>query len=352
MCSSTYARLLAAGPHLQPANVSNALTYLMAKDGHFTIAYLDDYAGCHQDHQAAMDAFNHFKELTASLGLNLAGHKCVPPTPNIEWLGYAIDTNNMSVAVPKRKLDEFIEHCQEWINRKRAHKKALQSLVGRMAYISNCVLPGRKFMSRVLTALRNMKNREWTTISQDVQLDVKWFIDYARNGNGVSFFNPERKTVHLECDSSLQGGGGNGPGLCYTWKYSAAHKQRFPNIHELEAVNLIVAVKTLAPTTAIPGSNVIVWTDNISSAYALETGRTHDATLSACARELWLLGAKLNLTFSVAHVRGERIPLADALSRLHSDPDKERLARAIIKTRNLTLVSPAIENYVFFSPLL
>lgn len=68
--------------------VSNALIYILAKKGFSVLAYLDDYAATEPDMERAMDSYNCFKATTKSLGLELAGHKCVPPTTKLEWLGY------------------------------------------------------------------------------------------------------------------------------------------------------------------------------------------------------------------------------------------------------------------------
>lgn len=195
-----------------------------------------------------------------------------------------------------------------------------------------------------------MGERDWTTISDDFRLDVKWFISYAKLANGVSLILPIRPVVEIECDSSLTGGGGMGGSWCYTWKYPPAHVKRFKNIHELEAVNTIVAFRTLASKVAQPGALVVIQTDNSSSAYALETGRTKDSTLAACARELWLLAALNDQSVSIRHKSGALIPLSDALSRFHEDPSKAAYAKARSSRENLTLIPPVLKNCTFFNP--
>lgn len=266
--------------------MSNAIVYLMAKAGHYSIAYLDDYVGAHADHAEACRSFAYFTTLTDGLGLALAARKSVAPTTNMEWLGYNIDTNSMTVTIPDKKLAEVVNECGKWLRRTKAHKKSLQSLAGRLAFISNCIIPGRKFMARLLAAIRNMGEKNWTTISNDCTLDIKWFYLYAKSSNGVAIYDTIKPLREIECDSSLLGGGGNSSSACYSWKYDQAHTDRFASIHQLEAVNLIVAVKTLIPHIAPLGAKIIVWTDNSASAFALESGRTRDPVLAACAREL------------------------------------------------------------------
>lgn len=207
-------------------------------------------------------------------------------------------------------------------------------------------------MCRVLATIRAMKDRDWTSLSDDFRLDVKWFYSYSKAANGIALFATQRPEFEVECDSSLEGAGGMGGSLCYAWRYRAQHREAFKNIHELEAVNIIVAFNTLCPTQAPRGSKVVINTDNISLAYALESGRTSDSTLGACSRELWLLAAKHDFVIKIVHKPGQEIPLSDALSRFYQDKTKADLASAIISRNNLRLVPPVINNYLFFTPLL
>lgn len=332
--------------------VSNALAYILAKEGHQILAYLDDYASCDSSYSNATAGFSKFIEIASSLGLDLATHKCVAPTTSIEWLGYAVDSNKMTVSIPRAKMEEFVKECGSWVYKRKASKKNIQSLVGRMNFIANCVTQGRRFMSRVLASLRAMGEREWTTLSDGFRLDVKWFVTYAKVGNGVSLVEAVRPQVEIECDSSLSGGGGVSTSHCYTWRYSEAHTKKFKNIHELEAINLIVAFKTLAPISAPTGAKIIISTDNSSSAYALESGRTKDPTLAACARELWLLAATRSQVIVIVHKPGTLIPLSDALSRYHEDPIKRAYVNERVRRENLKFASPAINDYIFFNPVL
>lgn len=160
--------------------VSNTLTFILAKEGHSILAYLDDYASCHASFERAPQGFNAFLNTAHSLGLDLALKKCVAPTHTIDWLGYTINAKDMSVTIPAVKRNEFVKDCTTWLSKRKANKKAIQSLVGRMTFISNCVTQGRRLMGRVLGALRAMAEWEWTTLSDDFRLEVKLFVNYAK----------------------------------------------------------------------------------------------------------------------------------------------------------------------------
>lgn len=330
--------------------VANAIVYIMAKENHYVIAYLDDFGGCHASHLKAQITFDRFKGLAAELGLQLADRKCCPPATSMDWLGYKVDTVSMSVTIPPAKLHEILHECKQWLHRRHATKKMIQQIAGKLIFLCNCVQQGRKFMARILATLRDMQDRKWATINDQFRADISWFCKYAEKANGIYLCNPDKKQVELECDSSLQGAGGNNDDHYYIWIYSEQHKTAYPQIYQLEAINIVVAYKTLTISYTDRPTHVTIWTDNITSSFALQTGRTKDPILAACARELWLHASKRNQTVEIRHKKGSLLILPDALSRTSFDQTKVQLAQQIIVQRSLLPLPPCLNDYEFFDP--
>lgn len=116
----------------------------------------------------------------------------------------------------------------------------------------------------------------------------------------------------------------------------------------MEAVNILVAYRTLAHHDSHRPTSVLILTDNISSSAALMTGRTKDSVLGACARELWLEAAKHDDLITIEHRPGVSIPLADALSRMANDDSKAKYVTDTVAGRGLIFVPPMLTDYVFF----
>ena len=325
---------------------SSALSYLMAKRGFHTLAYLDDFAGCEQTLQQAQQAYDCFHDLCNSLGLALAAKKCQPPATEQEWLGFVVNTEEMVVTIPLDKLQEVIYECRRWTKLKYAKKQMIQSLVGRLMHIAKCIPAGRKFITRILTTLRKAPDVGWVHLDEDFKADVAWFAAYAAQGNGVTLIAPVRHEFHIDCDSSLDGGGGHSEHEYYIWSYTDEHKLRFPLIIHREAINLLVAYRTLRPQHA-SGITIVLNTDNMASSYALATGRTKDKTLAAAARELWLEAAKADSHIDIRHKYGRDMPLADALSRVTLSVGKRSLAQHYIAQSHLGEVSPNLSGHLF-----
>lgn len=328
--------------------MANGIVFIMAKEQHNITAYLDDFGGCHPSYHLASKAYKRFLQLAGELGLELSPHKCSPPSTTVEWLGYHVDSTSLSITIPMEKLQEILSECERWLSRDKASKRMIQALVGKLIFISNCIRPGRKFLARILATLRNMKDNNWTTLSVPFKADIKWFLCYAKAANGIFLCTPNKPLLQIECDSSLHAGVGNTEGFYYAWQYSNNHKEAYPQIFQLEAINIVVAFKTLARALNVSPAHVIVWTDNITSSYALQTGRTKDALLASCARELWLLAAKLNHHIEIKHKRGVQLPLADALSRMFHNHDKALLAHRLISAQALRSLPPELHKYNFF----
>lgn len=328
--------------------LANALVFIMAGKQHHCLAYLDDFAGCSKSQHAANLAFQDFLSLTSHLGLQLSVEKCVAPVTSIEWLGYQIDTKEMTISIPQKKLNEAVEECARWFKRKRVKKVMVQSLVGKLSHIAGCIEHARKFLSRILSTLRSFGDKKWITINEEFLKDVRWFHLHAQQSNGISLYAPQLPTKVIECDSCLHGGGGNTDKWCCTWMYTDGYKERYPIIHQMEAINLLVAYRTLGHVDNDDPANILIQTDNSSSSFALMSGRTRDSVLASCARELWLEAAKHQDKITIEHRPGSSIPLADALSRMDISIPKADFVRTAVAQLGLKFVSPVINDYVFF----
>lgn len=124
---------------------------------------------------------------------------------------------------------------------------------------------------------------------------------------------------------------------------------KYLHIHHLEAINLLVAYRTLGRFVEEPGVTILMVTDNISSSFALTTGKTKDEVFANCARELWLAAMVNNHTIEVCHRPGLSIPLADALSRRYNDPDKHDYVKSSMDRHCMKFVEPQLWGYNFFT---
>ena len=80
-------------------------------------------------------------------------------------------------------------------------------------------------------------------------------------------------------------------------------------------LNVMVAFRVWGPQWQ--DESIKVYCDNAAVVSTLNTGRTRDNYLAACARTLWLIKAKYNIKVIVEHIQGTKNIYADTLSRWH-----------------------------------
>ena len=76
----------------------------MRRQSFFTLCYLDDFIGIEPTREKVCQAYNVFLEITRDPGLDLALEKCFPPTQELVWLRFNIDSANMIITIPQRRL--------------------------------------------------------------------------------------------------------------------------------------------------------------------------------------------------------------------------------------------------------
>ena len=326
------------------ARTTGAVVYLLRKRGHFAMCYLDDFVGAAASHAEAMRAYQDLMDITSRLGLELSMPKCVPPTEELEWLGFFITTIHMRVEIPYEKLVEVLDECKLWTIGRKASRKELQRLVGRLQHVAKCVRPARRFMNRILSALRSAPFMGRHKVPDEMIMDIKWFGQYAMAANGRVLIQTQEKTVWtIECDSSLLGGGAYSDTHYYSVVYSDSVRKASVPIAQLEAMNLVTALKHLMPDKP-EKFLILVNTDNSASQAVLESGTGRDPVLCACAREVWLISALYSTEIRINHKPGVELVLADALSRMNHEAMAARTALTILEERQLLRVIPEIED--------
>ena len=156
-----------------------------------------------------------------------------------------------------------------------------------------------------------------------------------------------RPVYEIECDACLVGAGGYSETgrVYYNLRFPKAHI-RTHNIAQNEAVNAIVAIKSLLPQHPA-GLMIRVTTNNMATKETLAGGKAKDPYMAACAREIHMIEATADVMISVVHAPGHTLVLADALSRVFNDKNKQQLADKLVQEKGLKFVIPHDLGYIF-----
>ena len=295
---------------------TQAVIYLHEQDGYRGTNYLDDLIGVAriEDGDAAYESLG---VLLEELGLLENLKKASPPAVVQIVLGVQIDTVNLTLSVTEDRLEELMELFGKWENKKKATKTELQSLLGKLCFVTKCVRQSRVFLNRMLETLRSISSRNNSVhLTAAFKKDLAWWKKFVNAFNGVSFIpSPiwSEPDFFFSTDSCLFGCGG----ICNDEYFHSSYpgfiiEQNLP-IHQLELLAVLVAIRTWGRKYS--GAKIQLYCDNEAAVRVINSSKTKDSFMGSCLRELWLEVCCFQFELRAIHLPGEENRLADWLSR-------------------------------------
>ena len=200
-------------------------------------------------------------------------------------------------------------------------------------------------MTRILAALKDTPPTGKHIIPDELLMDISWFLTYAQTMNGLVLLCPPLlKTWMIECDSTLKGGGAYSPTQYFTEEYHQDLLSQDLNINQLEALNLVITLNTLAPPDP-HNFAITINKDNQTSQAVLSMGTGRDKILCACAHEIWRFAANYSCAVQILHKLGKELILANAPSRQHTDSAPEQQSCVCKKGLHETHVLHSLDGF-------
>ena len=302
--------------------VSNALRYIHQQLKFFLLNYVDDFVGAeHKD--TIWRAFEHFTRLLEELKVDTSPEKMVPPTTRLEFLGVTLDSQTMTMEIPPEKIEETQKELHTWLYKSQATKKELQSLLGRLQFMSKCIRQGRIFVSRLLNWLRNWGTHSRRPIPGEARKDIAWWGRFLSTYNGVSliWLHTEPRLDHvMATDASKAGFGGLSGHKYFRGRFPSQWRDK--NIAELEIRAVVVALKIWG--TELQGLYFWIHMDNEAVATVINTGAAREESLQEALREIALLAAQNQFIIKAKHISGVSNRIPDWLSRWGDSESKRK----------------------------
>lgn len=296
--------------------VTSGVSYIYT--GYDVINYLDDFIEVSLP-AAADEAFEFCGRTLSRLGLEESLEKACSPSTRVICLGVEFDTVNMTMAVTQERLHELELLLQQWSHKLSATKRELQSLIGKLSFVTKCVRQSRLFLTRLLDLLRTVsRNHHHLNLNREFHRDLEWWQRFLRVYNGVSvigYYLWSEPDAVFSTDACLSGCGGLSAGEYFHTEFPSFILQEFPHIHHLELIAIVLAVRLWGHLWS--GLRVRVYCDNKAVAHALNTGRVKDPLLARGLRELWFNLAVVGCELRAVHLSSEQNRDADLLSRWH-----------------------------------
>ena len=128
----------------------------------------------------------------------------------------------MTLEVSTDRKQELNTEIQTIKNKDVITKKQLQSLVGKLSFVTNCVRPGRIFLARLLEKLRSQNMK--ITVDEEMVKDLNWWEAFLPTFEGVSLLwlhDTGHVNSYIGTDACLSGAGGICDNQYYHFKFTA-----------------------------------------------------------------------------------------------------------------------------------
>ena len=314
---------------------TDMITYIHRKAGYHLLNYVDDFIGA-EYRSRVFAAHESFKRLLNSIGAERAESKSVKPTQVIEFIGTLFDTKNMTIGITDKRKAEICAELETWRFKIYTTRRELETLVGKLQFIGNCVRSGRLFVSRLLQLMKGMDRVQTYEVSNEARKDIKWWALFLPQYSGTSvmwMLDCQKVDEELAVDACLQGAGGVSANQYYRLRFPKRILQRNYSIVHLEMWAVIIGIR--AWHDQFKGLIITVKSDNEAVATIINTGRSHDLRLQTLLRELnWWLALK-DIKIRSVHISGKRNRVPDLLSRWGEGAEVHRQFAELICGRDM-----------------
>ena len=190
--------------------LTQAVKRMMGRRGHdLLIVYLYDFLIIANSKEEC--ALICLIQLLRKLGFAIHWGKVVDPTTKITFLGIELDSISMSVRLPSDKLDSLRQELLEFVQRKRASKRQLQSIAGKLSWAASVVKVGRVFLHRIFDQISFLKHASHKTlISLVMRKDFLWWFKFLQTFNGKSTVLDKQPFYGVFTDAGDYAAGGGG----------------------------------------------------------------------------------------------------------------------------------------------
>ena len=312
-----FGKVLAMGHRIAPyicQRVMDAMHFIHCKIGLFLLNYVDDFLGA-ETRDLAQLAYDQLGQLLKDLNLVENESKATPPSEIVEFLGVTFNSQKGTMEVSQHHLDELHELLLSWLDKEKFTRTQLESLIGKLQFITACVRPGRVFICRLLNVLRETPRTGLQLVPHQLKLDVTWWLNFLPTYNSVSIAWMDQCMMPdsvVACDASLTCLGG------YLIDQEYFYLRLPPvwksvNIAYLEMWAVILTIVVWGDR--LRGKCVVLYCDNASVVAVLNHGRSKDLFLQAGMREIAFALACTPCELRVLHIGSRLNQLPDLLSR-------------------------------------
>ena len=291
------------------------------------IRYVDDFIVIAPSAQKCQEYLDIMLQTCRDSGFSVQPSKVTVPSTVTEFLGIVIDTELQQLRISAERLTELSEELQAWLGAKKATKRKLLSLIGKLSFAAAVVRTGRAFIGRLLGASKAAQAlHHHVKLNEEARADLSWWASCIASHNGVSYYNPSWShdgVVHIFTDASNTACGG----VCGREWFQVAYLGTFAKLLE-HSINwrefhaVLAALATWA--SDLRGKTVVFHVDNMVVCHILNSLYSPVKKLMQFARSWCLLIEEYNIMAAVVYIDTVSNLDADDLSRMRTQEFLDR----------------------------
>ena len=303
---------------------------IMSRKGlHNMVSYLDDFFICESSLDKCAETMRILIQLLRQLGFQVNWKKVVDPCQSLVFLGVQISSVDMQVKLPADKLQALKHELLSFAGRKRASKRQLQSILGKLSWSSAVIRGGRVFLRRLINAIAVLKRPSHKTrIDDEIRADLHWWIHcmHGFNGKALLLETPPYSAVYTDACSAGAGSFWGNDWFYCNWNLDCAAAEDL-HINEKELMTVVLAAARWCH--GWQNQRIYVFSDNMVTVAGVNQGTSRNPIIMECLRYLFWLSVTFNFHLRAIHIKGKYNDKADMLSRLHEHGVFENLLRSM-----------------------
>ena len=324
---------LSPGPRIFTKLLKPAFSLLRKHHGITIMGYLDDLLIVESDKFRLCQAIKRTIELFTDLGFKISFKKSqLLPSQQLEFLGFWICSDTMTVQMTERKAKKLVSLCKEIQKKQFISLRALAQLLGNMI-ATIPANPYAKLFSKKLEILKITKLREhagnyetMVELTEQDKIDLDWWIENIQVS--VKPIVRSQPDIIIYTDASNAGWGCHVPNTDQTTSGRWSMIEQTSHINVLELLAVSYSLKSLFREDR--NVHIRIMTDNTVTMLTLQNqGSTASASCNEVCRKIWLWCLERNIWISLAHCPGKLNVEADLASRNFNDDTEWCLNKSI-----------------------
>ena len=307
---------------------------LLRRTGVRLIIYLDDILLMNAFETGLQQDMHTAQYLLENLGFVINLEKsCFQPTQQLEFLGFLVNTRDMTLLLPDCKVSSIKTLCSTLLSQRDVSVRELSRLIGKLTASIQAVFPAplhyrnlQQLKHQALSRDRSFDSR--ISLSIEAIDELRWWLAHLDAWNGRTLLHPSPDLI-IKTDASRLGCGAVCQGVRIGGLWSQMEQKLHINCLELLAGSF--AIKRFTKNWLCV--HVRPRMDNtFAVVYLNRLGGTRSLVLSNLALALWEWALTRNIFLSAEHIAGNLNVSADWQSRNFLDSSNWKLCLEIFRS--------------------